>query len=244
MERRQAQVLTINGGSSSIKFALYGHGDALKRTSSGKIDRVGLHGATFTFTDSVRNREDSLSVGDVDQKAAARILFDWLDEEIGLGAISAIGHRVVTGGTRYLEPTRVDAELLTELRRLSESAPEHLPAEMAMIDLCSARLPGLPQVVCFDTTFHNNMPRVAKILPLPRRYQAQGIERRGFHGLSCTYLMEELSRVAGRKDSAGAGDPVSPRKRRKSDGRPGRQKHRYEHGLHASGRRADGDSLG
>jgi acetate kinase len=198
VEKHPAQVLTINGGSSSIKFALYGQGDALKRNMRGMIDRIGLREAAFSYTNSA-HRHQTQSVGAVDHRAAAKFLFDWLDMEIGLASIRAIGHRVVTGGTRYLVPARVDADLLAELRRLSASAPEHLPAEIAMIELCSERLPGLPQVACFDTTFHNNMPRVAKILPLPRRYQAQGVVRRGFHGLSCTYLMEELARAAGAK---------------------------------------------
>ena len=108
-----------------------------------------------------------------------------------------MGHRVVNGGAHYHEPHRVTQEMLDELRRISAYAPEHLPSEIDLIDLISERVPALPQVACFDTAFHRTMPRVAKILPIPRRFAAKGVERYGFHGLSYAFLMEELARVAG-----------------------------------------------
>jgi acetate kinase len=120
-----------------------------------------------------------------------------------IGEIGAIAHRIVNGGARYYEPQIVDAELLAGLRQISAYAPEHLPAEIALIDLLAARLPGVPQVACFDTAFHRHMPRVAKILPIPRRFQEKGVERYGFHGLSYAYLMEELARTAGTEAARG-----------------------------------------
>ena len=203
MKQEKPYVLAMNGGSSSIKFTLYRMGDSPKRRLHGKVDRIGLRGTTLTFDDLERNQHDSRIIGDFDHRSAANFLIDWLDKQIGLTSIEAVGHRVVNGGAHYNEPQRVTQELRDALRRISAYAPEHLPSEIAVIDLFRERVPGLPQVVCFDTAFHRDMPRVAKILPIPRRFQAQGIERYGFHGLSYSFLMEELARVAGAEAALG-----------------------------------------
>ena len=196
MTQKKPYVLAMNGGSSSIKFALYRRGDPPKRRLHGKVDRIGVRDTTLTFDDPVHNRQDSRGIGDFDHRSAATFLIDWLDEQVGLASIGAVGHRVVNGGPHYNEPQRVTHELLDELRRISAYASEHLPSEIVVIDLFRERVPGLPQVACFDTAFHRDMPRVAKILAIPRRFQAQGVERYGFHGLSYSFLMGELARVA------------------------------------------------
>lgn len=120
-----------------------------------------------------------------------------LDEQIGLSSITAVGHRVVNGGAKYREPHRLTREVLEGLRRISAYAPEHLASEIELIDMVDERMPDVPQLTCFDTAFHRDMPRVAKILPIPRRFAAKGVERYGFHGLSYELLMEEFARVAG-----------------------------------------------
>ena len=196
-------VLAINGGSSSIKFALYQRGSPPKRGLNGKIDRIGLPGTSLAFHDPAGNRGETQAIAAGNHAAALQFLYDWLAERIGFDAISAIGHRIVNGGARYYEPQPVTDALLDELRRISSYAPEHLPAEIAMIDLFNARTPGLRQMACFDTAFYRNMPRVAKILPIPRRYQADGVERYGFHGLSYAYLMEEFAHAAGTEAALG-----------------------------------------
>ncbi|MEK6210456.1 MAG: acetate/propionate family kinase [Pseudomonadota bacterium] len=203
MKQEKPYVLAMNGGSSSIKFTLYRMGDSPQRRLHGKVDRIGSRGTALTFDDLERNQHDSRIIGDFDHRSAANFLIDWLDKQIGLTSIEAVGHRVVNGGAHYNEPQRVTQELLDALRRISAYAPEHLPSEIALIDLFRERVPGLPQVVCFDTAFHRDMPRVAKILPIPRRFQAQGVERYGFHGLSYSFLMEELARVAGAEPAQG-----------------------------------------
>ena len=203
MTQDGASVLTINGGSSSIKFALFQRGDPPRRGLQGKIDRIGLPGTSLTFHDPTGDEREIQVIGDGDHAAAAHFLCDWLSQKIGLDSISAVGHRIVNGGAHFYQPQAVTRALLDELRRISAYAPEHLPAEIAMIDLFEERLPDLPQVACFDTAFHRNMPRVAKILPIPRRFQADGVERYGFHGLSYAYLMEELARVAGAEAALG-----------------------------------------
>ena len=197
------QILTLNGGSSSIKFALYGRGNPPKRGLHGKIERIGLPGTSFAIHDPAGGQHETRTIAGSDHAAASRFLLDWLEQRIGLESIGAIGHRIVNGGARYHEPQPVSAALLEELRRISAYAPEHLPAEIAMIELCSARAPRLPQTACFDTAFHRGMPRVAKILPIPRRYQSDGVERYGFHGLSYAWLMEELARAAGTQAALG-----------------------------------------
>lgn len=193
----------MNGGSSSIKFALYTKGDVAQRRLHGKVDRIGLRDTTLTFDDPSRNQHDSRVIGDFDHPSTANFLIDWLDQQIGLTSIAAVGHRIVAGGAHYNEPQRVTPALLEVLRAGIAYAPKHLPAALELIDLLHDRVPKLPQIVCFDTAFHRTMPRVATILPIPRRLQSQGVERYGFHGLSYAFLMEELARVAGAEAAAG-----------------------------------------
>ena len=190
-----ASVLAINGGSSSIKFAVYPTADLLKPSLSGKLDRVGLTGATLSWQTSEHGPENSQSAVP-DGEPAVKFLIDWLEARQEFAAISAVGHRVVHGMART-EPARITPDLLDELHRAIPYAPDHLPREIELIESFRARHPRLPQVACFDTAFHRTMPAVAKLLPLPRRYQTKGVQRYGFHGLSYAYLMEELARVAG-----------------------------------------------
>ena len=135
---------------------------------------------------------------------------DWIEERSGRDALTAVGHRVVHGGPKYSEPQRITAEMVEELRQLSPFDPEHLPEEILLTEAFHRRFPDLPQVACFDTAFHHDLPRVAQLLPIPRRYEAQGVRRYGFHGLSYAFLMEELARLADRRrHKAGSSSPTS-----------------------------------
>ena len=116
-------ILTINGGSSSIKFALYQMGDPPVRGLHGKVDRIGVSGTNFAFDDPALKRRDNRAIGDLDHRSAADFLLDWLDKQIGLASITAVGHRVVNGGGTYREPHRVTKELLDEMHRISAYAP-------------------------------------------------------------------------------------------------------------------------
>ena len=145
----------------------------------------------------------SRSVTAPDHTVAVGALMDWVDERGGHDALAAVGHRVVHGGPKYSQPQRITAEMVEELHRLSPFDPEHLPEEILLTGAFHRRFPDLPQVACFDTAFHHDMPRFARLLPIPRRYDAQGVRRYGFHGLSYAFLMEELARVAGTETAQG-----------------------------------------
>jgi acetate kinase len=138
-----------------------------------------------------------------DHTTAVGLLMDWIEQRIGRDALAAVGHRVVHGGPKYSQPQRITAAMVEELRQLSPFDPEHLPEEILLTGAFHHRYPDLPQVACFDTAFHHNLPRVAQLLPIPRRYEAQGVRRYGFHGLSYEFLMGELARVAGAEAAQG-----------------------------------------
>jgi acetate kinase len=196
-------VLTVNGGSSSIKFALYETGREPRQILKGRIDGVGL--AQGEFTVKGLNPEDNVSrpVAAPDHVVAVKALMDWIEVRLEHGKLAAVGHRVVHGGPKYWEPQAITPEMIAELHQLSPFDPEHLPEEILLTEAFHSRYPDLTQIACFDTAFHHDMPRVARLLPIPRRYDAKGVRRYGFHGLSCAYLIEELGRVAGAEAAQG-----------------------------------------
>ncbi len=191
------RILTINGGSSSIKFALFEVDDALRRILDGGIERIGLPEAIFRVKGSGQADNFSRSVKAPDHTVAVSILMDWIEQRSGRDALTAVGHRVVHGGPKYYKPQRITPEMIAELKQLSPFDPDHMPEEILLTEAFHRRFPDLPQVACFDTAFHHDLPRVAQMLPIPRRYEAQGVRRYGFHGLSYEFLMEELARLAG-----------------------------------------------
>ena len=191
------RILTINGGSSSIKFALFEAGESLQRILEGEIERIGLAESTLRVKGLDSADDFSRPVSAPDHTVAVGVLVDWIEERIGSDALAAVGHRVVHGGPKYSEPQRISTEMVEELHRLSPFDPDHLPEEILLTEAFHRRFPNLPQVACFDTAFHHDLPRVARLLPIPRRYEAQGVRRYGFHGLSYGFLMGELARLAG-----------------------------------------------
>ena len=198
-----SRILSINGGSSSLKYALFDRSDPPKRLLTGRFDRIGSEDARWVVIEAGGGREVDRRAEVPDQGAAVCLLIDWLEVSVGFAEIAAVGHRVVHGGNRYHRPERVTPELIEGLRRISSYDPDHMPGEIELIEAFRERDPDLPQVACFDTAFHHDMPRVAQIVPIPRRYEAAGVRRYGFHGLSYEYLMEELARVAGPEEARG-----------------------------------------
>jgi acetate kinase len=178
-------------------------GDPLRRILEGGIERIGLPDASLRVKG--QNQADNFSrlVSAPDHTAAVGALMDWIEERGGSDALTAVGHRVVHGGPKYSQPQRINAEMVDELHRLSPFDPEHLPEEILLTEAFHRRFPDLPQVACFDTGFHHDLPRVAQLLPIPRRYEAQGVRRYGFHGLSYAFLIGELARLAGTEAAQG-----------------------------------------
>jgi acetate kinase len=195
-------VLAVNGGSSSIKFALFETASGPKRVAGGAIERIGLPGAKMRVNGAAP-AGGSQSVAAPDHVAAADVLMDWVEQSIGRDGLAAVGHRIVHGGPEYGEPRLITPAMIDALKQLSPFDPEHLPEETLLADSFHRRFPGVPQVACFDTAFHHDLPRVARLLPIPRRYEERGVRRYGFHGLSYAFLMEELERLAGKEAAEG-----------------------------------------
>jgi acetate kinase len=198
-----SQILSINGGSSSIKFALFETGGSLHRILDGAIERIGLSNAVLQIKGGTPAENVSQPIRAPDHSAAVVILMDWVEERAGRDVLAAAGHRIVHGGPNYNQPQRITPEMIDELHQLCPFDPDHLPEEILLAEAFHHRFPGVPQIVCFDTAFHHDMPRVARILPIPRRYEAKGVRRYGFHGLSYAFLMGELARLDGAEAANG-----------------------------------------
>ncbi|MEO8474255.1 MAG: acetate/propionate family kinase [Chryseolinea sp.] len=195
-------ILSINGGSSSIKFALYKTDEILTLLLDGEVQNIGAENVKLYFSNLATNQKDVVAIRAGDHDQAANHLIDWLEKQDAFARVTTVGHRIVHG-MKHTEPELITADLLVELKKISAFDPEHLPEEIKLIEVFETRYPALKQIACFDTSFHTSMPQVAKLLTIPRRYFANGIQRYGFHGLSYAYLMEELERVVGTKASRG-----------------------------------------
>lgn len=165
-------LLVLNAGSSSLKFAVHERTgpQAWKDADRGQVAGTG--------------------------NPALRALLERLRERLDGGRVAGVGHRVVHGGPRYAGPVVITPEVLAELRELAVLAPLHQPHSLAAIDALADRMPGVPQVACFDTSFHRELPPVAEVLPLPREIREAGLRRYGFHGISCDYIASVLPQVA------------------------------------------------
>ncbi len=198
MKAEKNNLLTINGGSSSIKFALYEIEGSLKQLFYGEVEKIGTKSATLNFIDVINNKTNTINIHTDDYDESVNHLIDWLELQDGFTSVKAIGHRIVHG-MQHTAPVKITAKLLDELKQIVPYDPEHLPGEIKLIEIFTKRYPAWVQVACFDTAFHTAMPVVAKLLPIPRKYFDIGIRRYGFHGLSYTYLMQEIERIAGKK---------------------------------------------
>lgn len=189
------RVLTINSGSSTLKAALYDMGQKEEIIVSANFQRIGVPGSRIRITDTSGKILLDHNVDLSNHVAAIRFLFDWFGKHGFNEGLSAVGHRVVHGGPRYREPQLTRPEMLSALHELVPFDPDHLPQTIDAIELVSRAYPALPQVACFDTAFHRQMPRVAQTYALPQRFYNEGILRYGFHGLSYEYVTEQLRRL-------------------------------------------------
>jgi len=202
MEESKNTILAINGGSSSIKFALFDTEGGIKELFHGELEGIGKKNSEVSFTNDVTSKKFTSNAVIHDHKAAADFLINWLETEDGFDCLKAVGHRIVYG-KGYTEPVEIGTDLMNELSDISIYDPEHLPGEIKIIEAFSRRFQGIKQIACFDTSFHASMPPVAKIISIPRRYFGMGIQRYGFHGLSYAYLMEEVKRITDNKTARG-----------------------------------------
>ena len=194
MNTENKNILTINGGSSSIKISVYKSEEYPERILSCQIERIGLSNPVIVYTDPQNHKKKSEPVIATNMKEAMNVLMNWLDERKILENIIAIGHRIVHG-MEHTNAELITDLLLDELVKTIPYDPDHMPAEIALVNIFRKKYPSFIQIACFDTAFHKSMPRVAKLLAIPRRFDRQGIRRYGFHGLSFSYLLEELDRL-------------------------------------------------
>jgi len=196
-------VLCINAGSSSIRFAIHDAGSPPANLLNGTLERIGRGGTNLSLSGTGRATDPPrLAVDAADWHSAVAFMMGWLEAQPLFADVRAVGHRVVHGMS-HTSPQVVTEALLSELKAIMPYDPEHLPREIELIETMSRRFPRLAQVACFDTAFHSSMPRVATILPIPRRYQSRGVQRYGFHGLSYTFLLQELARRGGPAAASG-----------------------------------------
>jgi acetate kinase len=190
--------VVLNAGSSSLKFSIFREpeGSVWPLEARGQIDGIGSSPRLTASDGAGVPLADERMDGDVDRRGAFTALTAWLRQRYGGARVLAVGHRVVHGGPRYVRPTLVTPEVLADLRALIPLAPLHQPFNLDAIDAASERLPGVPQVACFDTSFHRSQRPVAEIVPLPREVCRNGVQRYGFHGLSYEYIASVLPTVA------------------------------------------------
>jgi acetate kinase len=185
-------VLALNSGSSSLKFGLYRvESSRTQMVLSGEVEAIGANQSRFSAADS-RRKELASETAPIATHADAIIRIGGLLAKSGMPAPSAIGHRVVHGGPTLLQHCLIDASVLQQLEAASAFAPLHTPAVLTVIRYAQVHFPGLPQVACFDTAFHAELPAVARTLPIARELLASGLRRYGFHGLSCESIVHQL----------------------------------------------------
>ena len=191
--------VVLNAGSSSLKFCVYQRpkADRWHLESRGQIEGIGTSPRFSAKDGAGQSVADHTLSGTVrDGHTALDALAEWLRSRHGGARVLGVGHRVVHGGATFAGPTIVTPEVLEELRTLVPLAPLHQPHNLAAIDAVAQRLPGVPQVACFDTSFHRGQPAVASVVPLPREICRSGVQRYGFHGLSYEYIASVLPQVA------------------------------------------------
>ena len=191
MMRDDAYLLTVNAGSSSVKFALFDANNLTNEVLQASIENIGQDTSRMIINDVVS------PVDAPTHSVATSLLADAVSKEVPTKHIAAVGHRIVHGGSKYYKPQLVTPQLLKDLRELTAFDPEHLPAQLSLIETLSRQLVGVPQVVCFDTAFHHDLPAPARLLPIPRHFANEGIRKYGFHGLSYEFIVTELRRVEG-----------------------------------------------
>lgn len=192
---KDSHILTINSGSSSIKFSLHVLGETERLIVKGELARIGVAGGFFAIREGNQRATQELELPDHD--TAWKTLFTWLKGHAIGKELQAVGHRLVHGGRAHIRPQLVSPALLEDLKLLVPLAPDHLPHEIKGLEAVKQNFPEVQQVACFDTAFHRRMPEVAQRYALPTSLARGGLLHYGFHGLSYEYLTQELTRKTG-----------------------------------------------
>ena len=192
-----SNILTVNSGSSSIKFSLYALGETERLILRGELGRIGVSQGFLQVKDHEGEDLAGQELNLPDHETALKTLFVWLQGHAVGKDLHAVGHRLVHGGAVHVKPQRVSPALIEDLKLLVPLAPDHLPDEINGLEAVQELLPDLPQVACFDTAFHRSMPEVAQRFALPGTLYHEGLRRYGFHGLSYEYILQELAQEAG-----------------------------------------------
>lgn len=196
-KRLERTILTVNSGSSSVKFSVYRLGASETLLLHGHLDRIGVKEGLFRIRDASGNLLADRGAEFADHAAAFDTFFGWLRSHEIFDTLHAAGHRLVHGGAEHVRPLLISPEVLDDLRALIPLAPDHLPHQIEAVKTVGRTVPDIPQVACFDTAFHRRMPAVAQKLALPPEYTRAGVIRYGFHGLSYEFILGELGRQAG-----------------------------------------------
>jgi acetate kinase len=204
VDQDSSVVLTVNGGSSSIKFAVFNSTSSPHRLVSGQAERIGFPDVRLIVkADRSSADVETIPIAGESYDNAIACLLGFLSKRLGTISLTGIGHRIVHGGAKLVEHQVVSPNLISELKRIQSLDLAHLPSEIALIERMQQAYPTIPHIACFDTAFHRSMTRVAQLLPIPRHYLDAGVRRFGFHGLSYTYLMKQLAMLAGTETANG-----------------------------------------
>jgi acetate kinase len=193
-------IVVINAGSTSLKFGAYAAGDADSPSllCRGEIDGM-QDDPHFTVSNAAGKQWETHAWGKdhaIDHKAALHFVITWLEANISGLKVAAAGHRIVLGGSRFAAPVRIDDDVLTYLDSLVAMEPSHQPYNVRGARALADAFPGLPQVACFDTSFHRTMPEVAQIYALPREVRDSGVRHWGYHGISYDYISRQVPKFA------------------------------------------------
>lgn len=202
-DKDSIRVLTINRGSSSLKFAVYDIGESETLLLAGGIDKIGSPAVFFHITDANGRSLCNERLDPAERDSVIRKFLQWLKDYVASRDLDAVGYRVVHGGAVFSQPHFVTPELIASLKDIAPLDPDHLPCEIELIEAVTEACPELKQVACFDTAFHRSMPGVAQALALPGYLKSEGITRYGFHGLSYEYIIHKLKNEAGAEAADG-----------------------------------------
>src|SRR6202050_3246159 len=188
----ELNILALNSGSSSLKFGLYHAGSSrIEMLVSGEAESIGNKGGKFHAEDAGGNVLFS-ETGSISDHREAVVRIGRLLSDAQMQP-APIGHRIVHGGPKLRQHCLIDDTVLTQLEAATAFAPLHIPSALSVIRFAQEHFPGLPQVACFDTTFHAGLAEVARVLPIAKELQLEGIQRYGFHGLSCESIVHQLA---------------------------------------------------